>query len=535
MDCWEFLELSPDSDERAIKRRYAQLLKRYRPDDDAEAFQNLREAYDQALQQARWRSCQDAPELPEASDAPAVGGALELSVLLRQEPAAAPHWDFHALRGAQLLPLLASAEAEGQRQAFEEALLRHCLAAFDDSRELRDWALSQLYWYALEQPTELPPPAMAALADGMARERLADLAGLLAEGRERDVTSLLEETLGQPWMQAFDRRDGFLRNLVECLLERPGWSAGFFERICTLCAWSDHQHAGENYQWQALVHEAEASACEARLRGFMQLGMPANAEQRAAWALLKPMPEWRRNKLISPFADEDWQACARLSDILEHRYPQLLERFDNPDLDSWRGRHPDLAGAGWAYLKPTLWLLLLLSLMPYALGNQDLPRAIIFSAVVATMMFVFGSLLLNGWLWLLGGLDGFDRRVSRLVLPEALHREGLGLLVLRHLLPAALLCFQLPLVMGIRLGGTSLVASLLLFVACVYYLNMATRGISLVGVLVRHLRGRLGKILLVCLLLAGLFGYVSQRWQALPERAALEDLLPAQPGQPGPR
>lgn len=55
MDCWSVLNIERDADERSIKRQYARLLKTTRPDDDPAAFQNLRDAYEQALSRARSR------------------------------------------------------------------------------------------------------------------------------------------------------------------------------------------------------------------------------------------------------------------------------------------------------------------------------------------------------------------------------------------------------------------------------------------------------------------------------------------------
>ena len=49
MDCWQILGIEPTNDERAIKRAYAKQLKTTRPDDDAAAYQQLREAFDYAL------------------------------------------------------------------------------------------------------------------------------------------------------------------------------------------------------------------------------------------------------------------------------------------------------------------------------------------------------------------------------------------------------------------------------------------------------------------------------------------------------
>lgn len=62
MDCWHILQIEPTSDERAIKRAYAKLLKTTRPDDDAAGYQRLREAFDEALAIAPYIESEAAPE-----------------------------------------------------------------------------------------------------------------------------------------------------------------------------------------------------------------------------------------------------------------------------------------------------------------------------------------------------------------------------------------------------------------------------------------------------------------------------------------
>ena len=44
MDCWHILGIAPTRDEAVIKRAYAQLLKKHRPDRDPDGFIRLREA-----------------------------------------------------------------------------------------------------------------------------------------------------------------------------------------------------------------------------------------------------------------------------------------------------------------------------------------------------------------------------------------------------------------------------------------------------------------------------------------------------------
>lgn len=51
MDCWSVLQLAPTTDVRAIKKAYAVLLKQNRPDDNPAGFQQLHDAYQDAL---RW-------------------------------------------------------------------------------------------------------------------------------------------------------------------------------------------------------------------------------------------------------------------------------------------------------------------------------------------------------------------------------------------------------------------------------------------------------------------------------------------------
>jgi len=52
---WEVLGLEPTGDVLAIKKAYAGLLKKNRPDEQPEAYQALRQAYEWALSEAEWR------------------------------------------------------------------------------------------------------------------------------------------------------------------------------------------------------------------------------------------------------------------------------------------------------------------------------------------------------------------------------------------------------------------------------------------------------------------------------------------------
>lgn len=54
MDPWTELEITPTSDERAIKRAYVKKLKITNPEDNPEGFARLRDAYEQAVRRAGW-------------------------------------------------------------------------------------------------------------------------------------------------------------------------------------------------------------------------------------------------------------------------------------------------------------------------------------------------------------------------------------------------------------------------------------------------------------------------------------------------
>ena len=70
---WDILGTEPTGDERAIKRAYAKRLKVTRPEDDPQAFQELRDAYEYALHHAprfaaELAEMQDNSSLPDAED-----------------------------------------------------------------------------------------------------------------------------------------------------------------------------------------------------------------------------------------------------------------------------------------------------------------------------------------------------------------------------------------------------------------------------------------------------------------------------------
>jgi len=68
MTPFQALGLAEDADEPAIKRAYARALRSARPDEDAQAFQALREAYEAALSWRRQEEHRHRPEQPAPAD-----------------------------------------------------------------------------------------------------------------------------------------------------------------------------------------------------------------------------------------------------------------------------------------------------------------------------------------------------------------------------------------------------------------------------------------------------------------------------------
>ena len=85
---WDILGTEPTGDERAIKRVYAKRLKVTRPEDDPQAFQELRDAYEYALHHApRFAEELQGSDPQGLTPALAVGVKNDTALLVTHEPA----------------------------------------------------------------------------------------------------------------------------------------------------------------------------------------------------------------------------------------------------------------------------------------------------------------------------------------------------------------------------------------------------------------------------------------------------------------
>lgn len=81
---WEILGIAQTSDQRAIKRAYATMLKQHKPEDDPAAFQRLRQAFEEARSLAEYLGDDEHPEqvlqpLAYSSVATSVPGGLSIT------------------------------------------------------------------------------------------------------------------------------------------------------------------------------------------------------------------------------------------------------------------------------------------------------------------------------------------------------------------------------------------------------------------------------------------------------------------------
>ena len=123
------------------------------------------------------------------------------------------------------------------------------------------------------------------------------------------------------------------------------------------------------------------------------------------------------------------------------------------------------------------------------------------------MATAFLAWVMRGWGWLSDALVRVDVMLSRWVLLDTWVDGRRGLLLIRHLLPCAALAFLVANWSGFTREDTAALW-LLIFVGCGFYSLLAVRGYSLaeigLALLVQGLRGTLGKVLLVLVVVAAL-------------------------------
>src|SRR5690606_12473160 len=266
MNCWSILDLPFDADERAIKRRYAQLLKVHRPDDDMAAFQRLREAYEGALAWARARIEEEGeaegraevlrPE-PEHVGTNPSQTSLHYPQLVQQ----AIQESLRGLASEQLDASLAAAQAQGLQATFERCLLERCLWGDEQGYAAASWAMRRLAWLTPWQSAELPAGQMEMLFGQRLGVELKALCALLQAAQEDEFIHRVKKLVKEDWLQPFDRREQFDLRLAEALLGAPEWSSKLFDRLCGAFGWNvdEGKMPCDAETWHRLMHRSEGA------------------------------------------------------------------------------------------------------------------------------------------------------------------------------------------------------------------------------------------------------------------------------------
>ncbi|UCJ17160.1 J domain-containing protein [Pseudomonas sp. MM211] len=480
MSPWELLGLDAEADTRTIKRRYAQLLKQTRPDEDPEAFQRLREAYEWALD---WAQRFQNVEAPAAVDEPftpmPINDAQQLTAPLteiQQRQIDEQAWVVNLLDScASLDEALLQAREAGQEKAFELELLRRSQLSGDQAVETVHWAMAHLHWLTPWQADYLPMPAMNFLAERLLNAELWKWHSQLADGQEHLVLESIRQLAKQPWVQPFDRSSYLQEGLLDLLEGKVGWSLSFFDEICRLFDWDEArgQLPCDDERWDELCLRRDAMALRAELRKSLNEEQPASPSSRTVWFLLKPMPKGERRKLVDGFDDADWQACEALAWRVEH-HDDLLNDLGLACLPQWRDWHP---GNGWVQLYPLFWLgLCLMMFVLSGASERSKGLAVSVAAVAAlgtALLFVF-RLLIKLWNRLARWCVVFDVGISLRLIPPRWLRGGSGLLLLRHIVPSAGFAALTAYWAGDPTASTAL--ALTTFILCVQFVDVASRG-----------------------------------------------------------
>jgi hypothetical protein len=479
MNAWARLGLNDDADERSIKRQYAKLLKVTRPDDDLEAFQQLREAYEQALNWARMRADDEAFEGETAtveltSQAQRdVESSLPSTVSLERPAVSpvAPAMDAQALarktaealvEHTDALTLQAQHQAaveQGCDQPFQQRVLERCLDDDEPDTALLKAAVDHLRWLTPWQTLRLTADQEIHLTQALLERQRQVLEVLLTEGREREFLATLENLSNAPWLTALERRDQFQRWLMFFLHNHEGWSAALFDRICTLFGWDDRKAVfpEPEFIWRQLIERCEKYACFEHWQRLIDSGKTDSVEEKAARMVLKPGRRVDQLRLARFCSIDVWNACERLCSTINNRYPQMLERFPEADLNAWRTMKVEPMNAPvWTWLG---WLLFTAFFMiPDAAmkGHMDKTLAAVTLLVYPIVMTGLCRVFMRAWRPISLAIEDADEWLSDIIIPRWLHWPASQALVLRHGIPlvltgavvsvqgpAALLCYSL--------------------------------------------------------------------------------------------
>ncbi|ELY2496204.1 hypothetical protein SMB59_001654 [Cronobacter muytjensii] len=494
----DILGLEPGADERAIKRAYAKQLKTCRPDEDPEGFQQLRDAYEQALEYARERwddeptdDVTDEPFAPDnvaqTPDAPDFSRRFhhEEQSASEPEPTRPPDIDpapprrdstrrvdqwLDGLTEANLNARWLQARAVGEGVAFEKAVLARCLShSASGEPGLVAHAQALFQWLTAGQTLPLDNAQQTRLRGVLLAPYAAEMAAALAEGQDGHYLARLRALAHTPWLQSYDGQLQLQRLALTLLDDMPEWSTSRFAALCTLFYWDEARGERPDLPelWTPIIARDEDERLFATLTAQRDAPDDSSAH-RAARMVLREQDEDARMLAGLDYTDDDWAACARLTDRLEIGHPALIPRFVGVDIHAWEQTSHKLNNTNVPMLR-SLWFIGLMMatfgwMLPAIYDGTITPWGVVLRVLVAPVVaMVVGAVPLALWSGFTRSLSGTDTALSERLLPRFIYsprRKRWRLLA--HVIPFCVVSVVIALICGRLAVGIFVTVTLLL-------------------------------------------------------------------------
>ncbi|MBV8464964.1 MAG: hypothetical protein JO218_03370 [Burkholderiales bacterium] len=258
-ECWQILGIAPTPEERDVKRAYAKLIKTTRPEDDPEAFQRLRNAFEDALWAAD--ELRRAPPPPEAIDATRAGREVEIEAMLRPHVERLAELNEQGTRDEAMAALEAMLDQFALRdpatrdplvwQLFEDGMLWVCCdisANHDDflrvAVEMFGWTQPG-HWLGERDPKTVEWLRLR-LREAEALEAVDQVLDLAEQGDEREASAMLRRLVDDDLLVNVDVRHLFEAELMVGMSEFEPVPMHLSESAFALFGWKrDHRHLEE--------------------------------------------------------------------------------------------------------------------------------------------------------------------------------------------------------------------------------------------------------------------------------------------------
>lgn len=293
---FELLGLRTGADARDVKRAYARLLKQTHPEDDAEAFQQLRAAYERALQELRW--AQEEREWEAEQDEGAASQQAQNADERVVEKVANPPDAPAPAHKATLAPQALQAAAQEAPQA-------------------------------LVEPRYASPEAL-----------VAELEACLELDGEAAACTRLSALLRGDVLLSFDAREAFQAEALQTFAANPRLRPQLLHQLVETFGWHDHQHPLQAWpQMETALYAHNVIRARESLRKVAEgkLTDSGSARRIAAKLILNPKPGLLYWLEVLNIRSSD--ITALLIAQLQERYgPAWMEGLSQTQRELWLGR-----------------------------------------------------------------------------------------------------------------------------------------------------------------------------------------------------